>query len=399
MAENGKAAKGDARGRSPAGGASDSRGARERRRRRRRRWRLGCVLALLLAVAVAGAVAYGWWVILPYQGYPGTEKLVEVAPGTGATRILEQLGREGVLSSPLIARAYLVYVLRNPPLQAGEYRFVGPMTFPEVLRKLIRGDVVSRSVTVVEGFAMEDIADQLAQAGAGRREVFLEQMRSPALIADLDPAASDLEGYLYPETYRFRVGTSEAEIVATLVKTFRSRFERHVRPMLAGAGPAGGAGTGPSGNPFTVREVVTLASIVEKEARASSERPMIAGVYRNRLLRHMALDADPTVIFALRRLGRWDGSIHHDDLRLDSPYNTYRYAGLPPGPICSPGLPSLQAAARPADVPYLYFVSRNDGTHVFATTLEEQNHNVEIWQRRYWRERRQQERRDATGGR
>jgi peptidoglycan lytic transglycosylase G len=393
VAANGKAAKGDARGRSPAGGASDPRGSRERRRRRRHRLRLGCVLALLLAVAAAGAVAYGWWVILPYQGYPGTEKLVEVAPGTGAARILEQLGREGVLSSPLIARAYLVYVLRNPPLQAGEYRFAGPMTFPEVLRKLIRGDVVSRSVTVVEGFTMEDVADQLAQAGAGRREVFLEKMRSPALIADLDPAAPDLEGYLYPETYRFRVGTSEAEIVATLVKTFRSRFERHVRPMLAGG--ARGAGAGPA----TVREVVTLASIVEKEARASSERPIIAGVYRNRLLRHMALDADPTVIFALRRLGRWDGSIHHDDLRLDSPYNTYRYAGLPPGPICSPGLPSLQAAARPADVPYLYFVSRNDGTHVFAATLEEQNRNVEIWQRRYWRERRQQERRDAAGGR
>jgi UPF0755 protein len=404
VAANGKEAKGDARGRPPAGGARDSRGGAERRRRRRRRWRLGCVLALLLAVAAAGAIAYGWWVILPYQGYPGTEKLVEVAPGTGAARILGQLSREGVLSSPLIARAYLVYVLRNPPLQAGEYRFAGPMTFPEVLRKLIRGDVVSRRVTVVEGFTMADIADQLAQAGAGRREVFLEQMRSPALIADLDPAAPDLEGYLYPETYRFRVGTSEAEIVATLVKTFRSRFERHVRPMLAGgsggpgAAPAGGAAAGTSGNPFTVREVVTLASIVEKEARASSERPIIAGVYRNRLRRHMALDADPAVIFALRRLGRWDGSIHHDDLRLDSPYNTYRYAGLPPGPICSPGLPSLLAAARPADVPYLYFVSRNDGTHVFATTLEEQNRNVEIWQRRYWRERRQQERRDTAGG-
>ncbi len=414
MATNGKAAKDEARGRSPAGGARDSRGGRERRQRRRRRWRLGCVLALLLAFAAAGAAVYGWWVILPYQGYPGTEKLVEIAPGTGAARILEQLGREGVLSSPRIARAYLVYVLRNPPLQAGEYRFAGPMTFPEVLRKLVRGDVVSRKVTVVEGFSLEEVADQLAQAGAGRREVFLEQMRSPALIADLDPTAPDLEGYLYPETYRFRVGTSEAEIVATLVKTFRSRFERHVRPMLpmlaggaggagggpAGSAPAGGAATGPSGNLATVptvREVVTLASIVEKEARASSERPIIAGVYRNRVRRHMALDADPTVIFALRRLGRWDGSIHHDDLRLDSPYNTYRYAGLPPGPICSPGLPSLQAAARPADVPYLYFVSRNDGTHVFATTLEEQNRNVDIWQRRYWRERRQQERRDAAG--
>jgi UPF0755 protein len=402
MATNGKAAKDEPRG------SRDSRGAREQRWRRRRLRRLGCVLTLLLAVAAAGAAAYGWWVILPYQGYPGTEKLVEVAPGTGAARILEQLGREGVLSSPLITRAYLVYVLRNPPLQAGEYRFTGPMTFPEVLRKLVRGDVVSRSVTVVEGFSLEDVADQLAQAGAGRREVFLENMRSPALIADLDPAAPDLEGYLYPETYRFRVGTSEAEIVATLVKTFRSRFERHVRPMLpmlAGgpggtglAGGAGGAAAGASGHVATVREVVTLASIVEKEARASSERPIIAGVYRNRVLRHMALDADPTVIFALRRLGRWDGSIHHDDLRIDSPYNTYRYAGLPPGPICSPGLPSLQAAARPAEVPYLYFVSRNDGTHVFATTLEEQNRNVDIWQRRYWRERRQQERRDAAGG-
>jgi len=380
MVDNGKAAKRDAK-----------------RRRRRRRGRLGCFLVLLLAVAAAGALAYGWWVSRPYQGYPGTEKLVEVAPGTGASRILEQLGREGVLSSPLVARAYLVYVLRNPPLQAGDYRFAGPMTFPEVLRKLIRGDVVSRSVTVVEGFTMEDIASQLAQAGAGRREAFLERMRSPALIADLDPAATDLEGYLYPETYRFRVGTSEAEIVATLVKTFRARFERHVRPLLAGAG-GGGAATGSSGgHPPAVREVVTLASIVEKEARAAAERPVIAGVYRNRVLRHMGLDADPTVIFALRRLGRWDGSIHHDDLRVDSPYNTYRYAGLPPGPICSPGLPSLEAAARPADVPYLYFVSRNDGTHVFATTLEEQHRNVEIWQRRYWRERRQQERREAAG--
>jgi UPF0755 protein len=354
-------------------------------RRRRRRRRLGCtLLLLLLAVLAAGAaVGFGWWVLRPYQGYAGAEKLVDVAPGTGVGRILEQLQREGVVASAGVARAYLVYVLKNPPVQAGEYRFAGPMTFPEVLRKLIRGDVVSRTVTVVEGFTMEDIAAQLAQAGAGSREAFLERMRSPALIADLDPAATDLEGYLFPETYRFRIGTSEAEIVATMVKTFRSRFERHVRPMLAGV-------TGVPAVP--VREVVTLASIVEKEARASAERPIIAGVYRNRLRRHMGLDADPTVIFALRRLGRWDGTIHHDDLRVDSPYNTYRYAGLPPGPICSPGLASLEAAARPAEVPYLYFVSRNDGTHVFAATLEEQNRNVDLWQRRYWRERRARER-------
>jgi UPF0755 protein len=349
-------------------------------RRRRRGTRLALLLAALLAAGGALA-AGGWWIALPYQGYPGAEKLVDVAPGTGAGRILEQLGREGVLRQPLAARLYLVYVLKNPPLQAGEYRFAGPMTFKEVLRKLIQGDVISRTVTVVPGFTLEDIADQLAGAGAGRRDVFLQRMRSPELIADLDPAAPDLEGYLFPETYRFHLGTSEAEIVATLVKTFRSRFSLHVRPLMAGGAAS-------------VREVVTLASIVEKEARASDERPLIAGVYHNRLQRRMGLDADPTVIFALRRLGRWDGNIHHDDLRVDSPYNTYRYAGLPPGPICSPGLPSLQAAAQPADVPYLYFVSRNDGTHVFASTLEEQSRNVDVWQRRYWRDRRLQERRE-----
>jgi UPF0755 protein len=373
------------KGTSPTAGAGA--GSTERaagRRRRRRRGCGGAILLLLLGLAAAAALGYAWWLSRPYKGYAGPEKVVEVAPGSGAARILAQLESEGVLANGLAARLWLVYALKNPPLQAGEYRFAGPLALPEVLRKLIRGDVVSRGVTVVEGFSLEEIADQLTRAGAGRRDAFLAAMRSPALIADLDPAALDLEGYLFPETYRFRVGTAEAEIVAVLVRTFRSRFEAHVRPLMAGGAA-------------TVRQVVTLASIVEKEARASAERPVIAGVYRNRLLRHIGLDADPTVIFALRRLGRWDGTIHHDDLRVDSSYNTYRYPGLPPGPICSPGLPSLEAAARPADVPYLYFVSRNDGTHVFARTLEEQNHNVDIWQRRYWRERRARQRQEREG--
>jgi UPF0755 protein len=369
-------------------GPGGGRGKAERSVARRRRRRRGCgaaALLLLLGLAAAAGLGFlGWRLSLPYKGYAGPERVVDIAPGSGAARILAQLQGEGVLANDLVARLWLVYRLRNPPLQAGEYRFSGPLTFQEVLRKLIRGEVISRGVTVVEGFSVEEIADQLARAGAGQRDAFLAAMRSPALIADLDPAATDLEGYLFPETYRFRVGTAEPEIVATLVKTFRSRFEAHVRPLMEGSAA-------------TVRQVVTLASIVEKEARASAERPVIAGVYRNRLLRRMGLDADPTVIFALRRLQRWDGTIHHDDLRVDSPYNTYRYPGLPPGPICSPGLPSLEAAARPADVPYLYFVSRNDGTHVFARTLDEQNHNVDIWQRRYWRDRRLRQRQERDG--
>jgi UPF0755 protein len=137
-----------------------------------------------------------------------------------------------------------------------------------------------------------------------------------------------------------------------------------------------------------VRELVTLASIVEKEARLAAERPLIAAVYANRLERGMGLYADPTVIYALKKAGRWDGNIRRADLALDSPYNTYRHAGLPPGPIASPGAGSLRAAAAPADVPHLYFVGRNDGSHVFATTLQEHNRNVHQWQRLYWRERR-----------
>jgi len=252
------------------------------------------------------------------------------------------------------------------------------MTTEQVLGKLVRGDVVTHLVTLVEGLTLEEAADTLVAAQLGPREAFLDLMRSPALIADLDPEAPDLEGYLFPETYRFALHTDEKTVVATLVKTFRTRFSRNVEPLLARRPGR------------TVRQVVTLASIVEKEAKMPGERPLIAGVYSNRLTRRIGLAADPTVIYALKKRGTWDGNIRKVDLQIDSPYNTYRYAGLPPGPICSPGLASLTAAADPADVPYLYFVSRNDGTHVFASTLEEHNRNVDLWQRRYWRERRAQ---------
>jgi UPF0755 protein len=274
----------------------------------------------------------------------------------------------------------------DPKIQAGEYLFDGPLTTSEVLDMLVEGKVVSRFVTIIEGLTLEEIAEQLARERFGRREVFLDLMRSPRLIADLDPDATDLEGYLFPETYNFASGTGEREIVENLIKTFRQRFERDVRPVLA----RGGSGR-------TVRQLVTLASIVEKEARVDSERPTIAAVYSNRIQRGIGLAADPTVIYALKRLGRWNGNLRREDLRMESPYNTYRWAGLPPGPICSPGLASLVAAAAPATVPYLYFVARNDGTHVFAETLVEHNRNVEIWQRQYWRNRWARERRERQG--
>ena len=242
---------------------------------------------------------------------------------------------------------------------------------------LIRGEVLTHEVTIVEGLTLWETADLLAKAGFGDRDAFVAAMSSPALIADLDPEARSLEGYLFPSTYRFSSGTGEKAIVETLVRTFRDTFRQSVEPLVTQSGAEAP----------TVHQVTTLASIVEKEARIDAERPVIAGVYTNRLRSGIALYADPTVIYALRLAGRWDGNIRRGDLKIDSPYNTYLYPGLPPGPIASPGRSSLEAAAAPAEVPYLYFVSRNDGTHVFASTLAEHNRNVELWQRRYWRKK------------
>jgi UPF0755 protein len=350
------------------------------------------VLLLLFLVPAVGMLGWSWLKLTrPYKGYEEPQRAVTIAPGSAAGQILDKLEREGVIADAKLARSYLIYRLGDPPIQAGEYVFNGPLTTAQVLRKLVRGDVVTRSVTLIEGLTLEEIAEQLSRQGFGRREVFLDLMRSPQLIADLDPDAPDLEGYLFPETYSFASASTEKQVVSALVKTFRDRFEKEVRPLLA---------QGPPGR--TVRQVVTLASIVEKEAQVESERPIIAAVYQNRLDRGIGLAADPTVIYALKRVGRWNGNIRRDDLRMDSPYNTYRYAGLPPGPIASPGLASLKAAAAPDDVPYIYFVSRNDGTHVFSETLAEHNRNVDQWQRRYWRERRAEERRArerSAGGR
>ena len=350
---------------------------------------LGLLVLAILLLIPASMAAWQWWKMQrPFQGYEGTEKIITIEPGMPAIQILSLLEQEGIVENAKLARFYLVYFLGDPPMKAGDYRFRGPTRLPDVLRKLVRGEVITDSVTLVEGLTLEDIADRLVAASLGRREVLLDLMRSPELIADFDPEAPDLEGYLFPETYTFARHTDERTVVAKLVSTFRERFEDRVRPLMSGQ---------------TVRRVVTLASNVEKEAQIAQERPLIAGVYANRLERGIGLGADPTVIYAMKRLGLWNGNIRRTDLQIDSPYNTYRYAGLPPGPICSPGLASLEAAADPADIPYLYFVSRNDGTHVFASTLTEHNRNVQLWQRTYWRERRAREREErqqrATPGR
>jgi UPF0755 protein len=309
----------------------------------------------------------------PYAGFAG-ERRVTVASGTSGGAILAALEREGVIRDARLARLWLL-AEGDPPLQAGEYLFHAPLSTPAALGKLIRGEVAAHRVTVVEGLTLEETAAQLAAAGFGELDLLLAAMRDPAPIADLDPQAVDLEGYLFPDSYTFTRDVDERAVVRAMVANFRRRWRSEVEPRL------------PHDGGRRVRELVVLASIVEKEAQLAAERPLIAAVYANRLEQGMGLYADPTIIFALKRLGRWDGNLRRADLALDSPYNTYRHAGLPPGPICSPGTGSLSAAAAPADVPYLYFVGRNDGSHVFSTTLAEHNRNVATWQKRYWRER------------
>ncbi|MFQ5527140.1 MAG: endolytic transglycosylase MltG [Thermoanaerobaculia bacterium] len=338
-------------------------------------------LAALAGIALAAGFYLGIRQLeAPYQGFAGEEIVVTIPAGASVRESLDQLDRAGVLTRPLLARLYWKYRLEDPVLIAGEYRFRGPASAIEVLQKITRGEVLTHQVTVLEGLTYEEIAEHLAVSGFGVYDAFISEMSSPDRISDFDAEAGDLEGYLFPDTYAFSRGTSEASIVDTMVATFRARF--------ADATALVGSET----EYLSPRELVTLASIVEKEALADGERLIIAGVYANRLARGMGLYSDPTIIYALKREGRWDGNLRRRDLEMDSPYNTYRVKGLPPSPICSPGLASLEAAAAPAEVPYLYFVSRNDGTHVFATTLQEHNRNVYQWQKLYWQRRWAEER-------
>ena len=251
------------------------------------------------------------------------------------------------------------------------------MTAGEVIEKIARGDVDRISVTFPEGLTIVEMSAIFEAHGLGPAAAFVEAARSVRPAPEFDPAARDLEGYLFPDTYAVSRRTNATHLVTAMLE----RFEHVLTPEVRQAASARG---------FTIRQLVTLASLVEKETARADERPLVAAVYANRLQKNMGLQCDPTVIYALQRAGRFDGNLRRDDLLFDSPYNTYRYAGLPPGPIAAPGKAALAAAANPAETEFLYFVSRNDGSHEFARTLEEHNRNVQHFQVEYFKERRRQ---------
>lgn len=326
-------------------------------------------LAVIAIVAIAAA---GWMYVTlerPYKGYEGAEQIVEIPSGSGSVAMGRRLADAGVIRSAASFRLAVWMRGSGRRLQAGDYKFDRPMSTAEVVDKIARGDVYVQAITFREGLTAREMAALYESGGFGTAADFLAATKNAALVQDIDPAARDLEGYLFPDTYTLPRSLTAAQLVERMVGRFQKALTPELRQQAADRG-------------LNVRQLVTLASLVEKETGKGEERPIVAGVYTNRLKIGMGLQCDPTVIYALMLAGRYDGNIRKGDLQIDSPYNTYRYAGLPPGPIAAPGEASLRAAANPADVPYLYFVSRNDGSHVFATTLDEHNRNVNEFQRR-----------------
>ena len=320
---------------------------------------------LLLAVLAAGGWL-AWALLLPVT--PQGQKFVLLRPGFSTRRIARELQSAGVIRS---ASAFVLWhsFHRKRSLKAGEYLFEKTADERQVHDRLVRGDVYYREVVVPEGFTMFDIARAVQDAGLGSSQDFLNAATADtALIADFAPGAKSLEGYLFPATYDFSRIQSADDMVAAMVKEFRS--VAHEIELTGESAPDQG-----------VPQLVTIASIIEKETAISDERPIVASVYYNRMAKRIALQADPSVIYAELLQGSYQGALHHVDMQDDSPYNTYKHPGLPPGPIGNPGKSSLEAAMHPAQTDYFYFVADGNGHHRFARDLEEHNRNVAAYRR------------------
>lgn len=314
------------------------------------------VILLLIALAAAGYIFYA-----PYG--PSTETFVDIPAGTGATGVATLLRKNGIIRSRY-SFAFL-RLRRGGTFKAGEYRFDHPATPTEVYNRLVQGDVFTVPLIIPEGFNIFDIASAVDAAGLGKRNSFLDaERRHTELIADLippDARPESLEGYLFPDTYRFSRHATPLQMLTAMVHRFRqvsSQLELH--------------------RDDTARTVV-MASLIEKEVGQDTERPLVAGVFVNRLARSMPLATDPTVIYAALLENRWRGTIYASDLQSPSPYNTYKHTGLPPGPICNPGIAALRAALHPTRTDYLYFVSDAAGHTRFSVDLKQHDQQVQAY--------------------
>jgi len=326
---------------------------------------------ICLVILTATSVFLGLSIVLfrPFKGHSNPEQPLVIERGASLPEISRTLKDHGIIPSEEIFEWYVRLTGQAATLQAGEYLFKGPVDLFEVSRMLRLGLVHYRKLTVPEGLTLREIARRLDERDFGSEDNFLQAMTRVDWITGWDPEASDnLEGYLFPETYFFSRPMSEEEIVQSIVENFSeqwtSRHSMRARELN-----------------LTVREVITLASLIEEETGLAEERPLVSSVFHNRLKRNLKLACDPTVIYAVSLAKEFDGIIHRSDLEFDSPYNTYLYPGLPPGPISNPGMAAIEAALYPAEGDFLYFVSKNDGGHVFSSSYRDHRRAVARYQR------------------
>jgi len=328
--------------------------------------RRAVTILFLAAVLLAGWVAAS--LSLPYQKFPSQGVFVDVPHGASRRAVARLLANDGVVRSRWVFEGLSRWRSRST-LQAGEYFFNHPVTSFRVFDTIANGRVYVRELVIPEGLSMFDIADLVQREDFTSRENFLNAARNPALIRDLVPGAPSLEGFLFPATYEFPRHPSGEQMVAAMVAHFRQEWAAisAQQPNLSG---------------LPLRQVVTLASLVERETPKPEERPLVAGVFINRLHRRVPLQCDPTVVYALELAGNYNGRLEAASLPFDSPYNTYRHIGLPPGPIANPGTASLKAALGPDGTDYLYFVANTERGHFFSKTLAEHNRNVALYRSR-----------------
>lgn len=327
--------------------------------------RLLIILAITLCLAFPGWLAAKQALLNHRAQADAVAKIIEIPKGTGLSGVTRILSQAGLVDHPLLFKLAARLTARHGSLKAGEYRLSASQSYDAILDSLHRGRVVLHLVTLPEGFTLEQIVDRLAEAGLVDRQGALDLAEDQDYLRELGIKAESMEGYLFPDTYRFARGLSARSI---LNRMFR-RFQDAWRPLAPAAKEMG----------MSRLQAVTLASIIERETSLDAERPLVGAVYHNRLRSKMPLQADPTVIYGM---DDFDGNLTRNDLRSDNPYNTYTRAGLPPGPICSPGRASLSAAVHPAQAKYLYFVAKGDGSHYFSTAYREHVNAVNRYQKR-----------------
>jgi len=342
------------------------------------------LLGFLVFLSVLAGAAFVWSTWQELRGFrdtpfgSGAEKVVEIDPGTNARGVIRRLAEAGVLSDEATAWRFMRMWKRDKrTLKAGEYAFSGPLLPEDVLERIYKGEVKTYRFTVAEGLRADEIAPIIEKASLGKADELLALMRDPDVAKELGLPLPALEGFLFPDTYAFPHSARPKEILGAMVARYREAWEK----ALAKRGPAVA---------LDEAQAVILASIIEKETGRGNERARISCVFHNRLAKGMKLQTDPTVMYAtmLRNGGRWSNNITRKDLVSPHPYNTYAVAGLPPGPISNPGEAALVAALAPSDCTDLYFVSKNDGSHVFCPDLRCHQSAVQEWQVRFFRARR-----------